>query len=62
LKKKTQIFSSPGEFTGLIEQHGCSWKQFYLETELEQILEKFPLDFTIPEIEELKAVILAVRP
>ena len=51
-----------GEYTGVVDQHGMSWKQFFLETELQAILEKFALDFQPQELEELYGIILAVKP
>lgn len=45
-----------------IDQHGCSWKQYFLETELQTILENFPVDFVQAELDELKAIVHACRP
>jgi len=57
--KRRTLHRDRGDYTGNLEQHGCSWKQFYLETELEFILENFPLDFVQAELDELKALIHA---
>jgi len=39
------------------EKHGMSWKQTYLEMELEKSLEQLPVDHTVQDIEALKAKI-----
>ncbi len=38
-----------------------SWKQFFCETELGFIIEKFPLDFEAAELDELKNIVQAVK-
>lgn len=60
--KRRCLHRDRGEFTGLIDDHGMCWKQFYLETEFEAILEKFPLDFQQFELDEMKSIVMAIRP
>eukprot|EP00392_Amoebophrya_sp_AT5.2_P011011 g11086.t1 len=59
--KRRTLQRDKGEYTGLVDQHGMSWKQFFCETELGFIIEKFPLDFEAVELEELKSVVQSVK-
>ncbi|CAD7958994.1 unnamed protein product [Amoebophrya sp. A25] len=59
--KRRTLQRDKGEYTGLVDQHGMSWKQFYCETELGFIIEKFPLDFEPAELEELRSIVQAVK-
>ncbi|CAD7964067.1 unnamed protein product [Amoebophrya sp. A120] len=59
--KRRTLQRDKGEYTGLVDQHGMSWKQFFCETELGFIIEKFPLDFEAAELDELKSIVQAVK-
>jgi len=44
-----------------VEKHGMSWKQTYLELELQNALERVTIDYGLNELEELKQQVLASR-
>lgn len=44
-----------------VERHGCSWKQTFLELELQANLEKTNIDYSLAELEALKQQVAASK-